>query len=478
MSFNRRSFLKSSAGSLGFALLPASFKASVASDGFLEIIAGPSQQKLYSGDAPDSDLWSYNDSTPGPEIRVKRGDRVKVRLVNKLEEATSIHWHGIRIANDMDGVSGLTQKAVEPGATFEYDFIVPDAGTYWYHAHNRSWNQVARGLYGALIVEGDTSDFDAEHDRTLVLDDWRLDQSGKFDTASLGSMMDWSHGGRLGNWLTVNGKSQPNYALNANESYRLRLINTSNARVLELDTKQLGAKILAYDGQSLPAVTELPYQPLLLGPAQRVDLLVVPESGIPMQLDEVSGGQAFSVASFDIVEKSDNTSPIPALGMSEVTMPALILNDLPEPDLENARVFKLDMTGGAMGGMGDITYKGKKLERADFRSTGQVWAFNGIANLADAPFFSVQRNDTIILDTVNNTAFLHAMHIHGHHFRVLERSGSDVDEGKPWRDTFLIGPKQTTKIAFVADNPGKWLLHCHMLEHAAAGMNTWFEVGA
>lgn len=473
MSFNRRTFLKSSAGSLGLALLPTSFKASVASDGFLEIVAGPSQQKLYSGDAPDSDLWSYNESTPGPEIRVKRGDRVKVRLVNKLEEATSIHWHGIRIANDMDGVSGLTQKAVEPGATFEYDFIVPDAGTYWYHAHNKSWNQVSRGLYGALIVEGDTSDFDTEHDRTLVLDDWRLDQSGKFDSASLGSLMDWSHGGRLGNWLTVNGKSQPSYALNANEPYRLRLINTSNARVLELDTKQLGAKILAYDGQSLPAVTELPYQPLLLGPAQRVDLLVVPKPGVPMQLDEVSGGQAFSFASFEIVEKSDSTPPVAAL-----TMPALILNDLPEPDFENARIFTLDMTGGAMGRMGDITYKGKKLERADFRSTRQVWAFNGVANLADAPFFSVQRNDTIILDTVNNTAFLHAMHIHGHHFRVLERSGSDLDEGNPWRDTFLIGPQQTTKIAFVADNPGKWLLHCHMLEHAAAGMNTWFEVMA
>lgn len=473
MSFNRRNFLKSSAGTLGLALLPASFKASIASDGFLEIIAGPSQQKLYSGDAPHSDLWSYNDSTPGPEIRVKRGDRVKVRLVNKLEEATSIHWHGIRIANDMDGVSGLTQKAVEPGDTFEYDFNVPDAGTYWYHAHNRSWNQVARGLYGALIVEGDTADFDAEHDRTLVLDDWRLDQSGTFDTASLGSLMDWSHGGRLGNWLTVNGESQPKYALNANEPYRLRLINTSNARVLELDTKQLGAKILSYDGQNLPAVAELPYQPLLLGPAQRVDLLVVPKPGIPIQLDEISSGQAFSIASFEILEKPDSTPPNPVL-----VVPALISNDLTEPDLENARTFTLDMTGGAMGRMGDITYKGKKLEGADFRSTGQVWAFNGIANLADAPFFSVQRNDTIVLNTVNNTAFLHAMHIHGHHFRILERRGSGIDEGQPWRDTFLIGPEQTTKIAFVADNPGKWLLHCHMLEHAAAGMNTWFEVVA
>lgn len=466
MSINRRSLLKSGAGGVALTMLPAVFKTALASDGFVEIVAGPSQQKLYSDEAPQSDLWSYNGSTPGPEIRVKRGDRIKVRLINKLEEATSIHWHGIRIANDMDGVSGLTQKAVEPGATFEYEFSVPDAGTYWYHAHNKSWNQVARGLYGALIVEGDAPGFDAEHDKTFILDDWRLDQSGKLDTASLGSLMDWSHGGRLGNWLTVNGKSQPKYALNANEAYRLRLINTSNARVLELDTQQFGAKILGFDGQSLPAPAELPYQPLLLGPAQRVDLLVVPKVGIPIQLDEVSGGEAFSIASFEIIEKPDNVPSIPAL----------ILNNLPKPDLENARMFKLDMTGGAMGRTGDIVYKGEKLEGTDFRDTGQVWAFNGIANLADAPFFTVRRNDTIILDTVNDTAFLHAMHIHGHHFRILERSASDVDEGQPWRDTFLIGPEQTTRIAFVADNPGKWLLHCHMLEHAAAGMNTWFVV--
>jgi FtsP/CotA-like multicopper oxidase with cupredoxin domain len=466
MSINRRSLLKSGAGGAVFALLPINFSMTLASDGFLEIVAGPSQQKLYLDNAPQSDLWSYSGSTPGPEIRVKRGDRVKVRLINKLEEATSIHWHGIRIANDMDGVSGLTQKAVEPGASFEYDFVVPDAGTYWYHAHNKSWNQVARGLYGALIVEGDAPDFDTEHDRTLILDDWRLDQTGKLDKASLGSFMDWSHGGRLGNWLTVNGENRPNYSLNANEAYRLRLINTSNARVLELDTEQFGAKILGFDGQILQAPTELPYQPLLLAPAQRVDLLVIPNAGVSMRLDEVSRGEAFSLASFEVIEKPDN----------KPGLPALILNSLPEPDLENARIFELDMTGGAMGRMGDIVYNGKKLDGLDFRDTGQVWAFNGIANLADTPFFSVKRHETVFLATVNNTAFLHAMHLHGHHFRILERSGSDVDEGQPWRDTFLIGPEQTTRIAFVADNPGKWLLHCHMLEHAAAGMNTWFEV--
>nr|WP_306265058.1 multicopper oxidase family protein [Pararhizobium sp. IMCC3301] len=467
MTINRRQFLKTSAGGAAFAALPISFHAAFAADGFLEITAAPSQQSLYSDTAPASDLWTYNGTAPGPEIRVKRGDRVKVRLINRLDEPTSIHWHGIRIANAMDGVARLTQDAVEPGGSFDYDFIVPDAGTYWYHAHNRSWNQVARGLYGVLIVEADTAEFDAEHDRTLVIDDWRLDQQGKLDTASLGSLMDWTHGGRIGNWLTVNGKSLPRYSLNANEAYRLRLINASNARVLGLDPTQFGGKILAYDGQSLPQPAELTYQPLLLGPAQRVDLLVVPKAGEPIELNEVSGNQPFAFANFDVAEKPD----------SKLVTPALIPNRLPEPDLAKARSFRLDMTGGAMGQMVDMVYNGKKLEGNDFRDTAQVWAFNGIANLATEPFFSVEREETVVVETINRTSFIHAMHVHGHHFRILERSGSDIDEGQPWRDTFLIGPEQTTKIAFVADNPGKWLLHCHMLEHAAAGMITWFEVG-
>ncbi|WP_417434325.1 multicopper oxidase domain-containing protein [Hoeflea sp.] len=124
----------------------------------------------------------------------------------------------------------------------------------------------------------------------------------------------------------------------------------------------------------------------------------------------------------------------------------------------------------------DITYKGRKLKGDDIRTTRQAWAFNGVANLAEEPFFDARQGETILLETVNRTAWVHAMHVHGHHFQILNRSGSVVDEGKPWRDTFLIGPDQTTEIAFVADNPGKWLFHCHMLEHAAAGMNTWFEV--
>ena len=466
MTINRRQLLQRAAGTAAVIGAPAIFQTASASDGFIEFTAEEAKVKLYRKDAPASDLWTYGGTSPGPEIRVKRGERVKVRLTNKLKEPTSIHWHGIRIANDMDGVAGLTQEAVKPGETFEYDFIVPNAGTYWYHAHNKSWNQVARGLYGALIVEDDKQVFDKDHDLTLVIDDWRLDRSGTLDVASMGSMMEWSHGGRLGNWLTVNSDGHAKTKVKAGEAYRIRLINACNARVLEIDPNRFNAKIIAYDGQSLPKPVLLNYSPLQIGPAQRVDLLVVPKLGQNFSIEEISGKQSYGFFKFEIEDNIGTAN-------TQITLPR---NQLPEPDVERAQKFRLHMAGGAMGNIDNITYQGKKLEGDDFRNTRQVWSFNGVANLPKEPFFSIARGQTVTIETFNDTAFVHAMHVHGHHFRVINRDGKAIDDGETWRDTFLIDPNKTATISFVADNSGKWLYHCHMLEHVAAGMSTWFEV--
>ncbi|MFK5979195.1 MAG: multicopper oxidase family protein [Rhizobiaceae bacterium] len=466
MQPTRRQFIQATMGAAAITIAPPSFHAAHGDDGYLKITASPSLKKLYRADAPESQLWTYNDTSPGPEIRAKRGERIKVRLINQLEEPTSIHWHGIRIDNAMDGVPGLTQESVPPGQTFEYDFIAPDAGTYWYHAHNKSWNQVARGLYGPLIIEEDDPAFDHEHDLTLLIDDWRLKRDGTLDVASLGSLMDWTHGGRLGNWLTVNGKSSPTFNLNAGEAYRLRLINASNARTFNIDPNRFDATVIGYDGQALDEPIELNYSPLLLGSAQRVDLLVIPKVGADFAIEEISSDNPYPFVHFKVEGKQKNT--VPHIRLTQ--------NDLPEPDLSDPKMFKLSMSGGAMGNGGKMIYNGKTLEGKDFQTYKQFWAFNGVANLAEAPFFSIQRGETVVIDLFNNTAFMHGMHVHGHHFRVLHRAGSSIKEGNPWRDTFMIGSTQTTRIAFVADNPGKWLLHCHMLEHAAAGMTTWFEV--
>ncbi len=466
MRLNKRQVLKAIAGGTALLASPPLWQVVQAAQDFIEFTATPSRQSLVGPDGPVSDLWLYNGSTPGPEIRVKQGARVRVRLINNLEEPTTIHWHGIRIVNEMDGVPGLTQRAVMPGETFEYEFVAPDAGTYWYHSHNKTWSQVARGLYGPLIVEEPQPSFDRDHDLTLVIDDWRLTPEGVLDLDTLGSLTDWSHEGRLGNWLTVNGEAQPKFSLNAGEAYRLRLINTSNSRILEIDPDGFGALVLAYDGQSTGTPKPLGYAPHLLGPAQRIDLLVVPEAGGSFKIEEISDMEAYPFASFEVLGPAKPATP-------PVALPP---NPIPEPDMENAITFPLRMSGGAMGRIEDIYYQGRKLEGDDFRNTGQVWAFNGIANMGEKPFFTVKTGETVIIETINDTRFMHAMHVHGFHFRIISRSGSTIDEGKPWRDTFLISPEQTTRVAFVADNPGKWLYHCHMLEHAAAGMITWFVV--
>ena len=466
MNINRRHVICSGLGAAAAVSAGSIFNRTRAAEPVIELTAQVSKQKLYGEDNPDSVLWSFNGSSPGPEIRVRRGDRVRVRLINKLPQPTSIHWHGIRIANAMDGVAGLTQDPVPPGATFEYDFKVPDTGTYWYHAHNRSWEQVARGLYGALIVEEDEKSIAPSSDLTLVLDDWILDQQGKLDLSDLGSLGDWSHGGRLGNWLTVNGKSLPKIELKTGRYYRLRLINACNARTLQLDARALQAQVLGHDGQTLNSPEEPTETPLLLAPAQRVDLLLHANKAMDRNLVEVSGEGSHSFATLKVTGNPSNGN-----------MPRLLnTNRLAAPDLATARSVKLIMSGGAMGRPADIYYKGKKLVGNDFRKTGQLWAFNGIANLASEPLFSAARGETILLEIVNDTVFPHAMNVHGHHFQVLSTSDNSTTEGLPWRDTFLIDPEQSKQIAFVADNPGKWLLHCHMLEHAAAGMNTWFNV--
>lgn len=458
---SRRRFLQF-AGAASLAGLPGVARSEP--EPFVELVARPGTATFLGEDAPDVPIWGYNGLVPGPTIRAKRGDTVRVRLINQLDEPTSIHWHGIRIDNAMDGVPGLTQDAVEPGETFDYVFTVPDAGTYWYHSHNRSWEQVDRGLYGTLIVDEAEPLLPPQNDIVLVLDDWRVSPTGRIDEG-FGDLGDWSHGGRLGNWPTVNGLTQPDIALIRGQPTRVRLINAANARVLELDLEGLGAEVIAYDGQTLARPEKPAYNPVLLGPAQRMDIVLAPTAAGSLPLREISG-PPFDFARFVV----DDAEAAPR------TLPTLTANALPEPDIAKARTFDLHMEGGMMGRMVGAMVDGAYLEgEALFRSK-QIWAFNGVAGLAETPFFGVDRGDSVVVRVINDTAFPHAMHVHGHHFKIVERSDSEVTH-TPWRDTFMVGPTQTTTIAFVADNPGKWLFHCHMLEHQAAGMKTWFTVG-
>lgn len=460
---DRRTFLQTATAATAFPLFGPVALASTAS---FDLNLEPADAWLMGKDQGPAQLWTYNGICPGPEIRCRRGDRLSVAVQNSLPQGTSIHWHGIRIDNAMDGVSGLTQKPILPDAKFLYDFTVPDAGTYWYHPHNRTWEQLARGLYGPLIIEEDEP-YAVDAEQVLIVDDWRLHEDGSLHEESFSNRHDRSHAGRLGNWATVNGVSQPSYIFKRNDRVRFRLINAANARVIPLGFGDLPAVVIALDGQPLENPVPLADQsPLVLAPAQRADV-VVDLTG-PGALSVPGQDSETAIASLNV--QSETTS-----GLSKTVVPSLPGNDLPEPDLSSAISVSLLMQGGAMRWLETGTYKGEKLDGQTLAEKGQFWSFNGQVGRTDTPLFAAVTGRTIVVDMINETRWPHAMHYHGHHFREILEEASEPRFG-PWRDTILLDPDERKRIAFVADNPGKWMIHCHMLEHQAAGMATWFHV--
>ncbi len=452
MPLTRRAFLAGTAAMSVAA--PGLARAST----YQQLRAAPGSAQLApSGYAP-TPIWGYDGGVPGPTIRVPQGGRVTRRLINELAQDTTVHWHGIRIDNAMDGVPHLTQHPVAPGDSFDYGFEVPDAGTYWYHPHNRSWEQMARGLYGALIVE--EADLPAvDRDEVLLIDDWRFAEDATIHE-SFGMMHDWAHAGRIGNWVTVNGQGEYVLPVRQNERLRLRLANTANARVFPLAVMGMRAWLVALDGMPLAAPASV--DAVRLGPAQRADLIVdiTASDGEVARVVETDRDGALAVADFP-VSGSARSAPLDAPG-------ALAPNHVPPLGaLEDAAVVELAMAGGAMGRMPGGTFAGH-----DGEEVPALWSLAGHAGMPDVPLFQAGLGETVRIRMINDTAWPHAMHLHGHHFRQVFGDGSTG----PLRDTLLMERGETAEIAFVADNPGDWMLHCHMLEHSASGMMTWLRV--
>ena len=459
----RRQFMAGSAAATALlGLLPRQAMATVA---FETIEAMTASVQLAPDGYPATDIWGYGGTAPGPVLRVAQGGRLQRRLVNSLPQAHSIHWHGIRIDNAMDGVPGLTQAAVEPGDGFDYDFVLPDAGTYWYHSHNRSMEQVARGLHGALIVEEDTPP-DIDREEVLVLDDWLIDPetgqiSGDFESAHARS-----HAGRLGNLVLTNGIFDKTMTVQRNERLRLRLINAANARIFVLGLSGLEGWTMALDGMPLPAPEPLE-EVVVLGPGQRADLIVdvVAEQGSTAYLARADEARGTPQVSFQVRGQASLAR--------RGTPDALPPNPGDAFNLSGDSVdLTLNMEGGAMGTLRGAMLDGEETGFREMAQANQFWAFNGMVGMPDTPLAALDRGQIARLTISNDTAFPHAMHLHGMHFREVLADGTLG----PMRDTLLMDSAERREIAFAADNPGDWLLHCHMLSHAVSGMMTWVRV--
>jgi FtsP/CotA-like multicopper oxidase with cupredoxin domain len=457
----RRDFIKAAAASGAFLASGWPTKGFSATPSF-QITTSKTAYPIGGPDAPKSDLWLYNQACPGPMLRLQQGDILRAKVINQLDVPTTIHWHGIRILNEMDGVANLTQAPIEPGETFLYEFPVNHAGTYWYHAHNMSWEQVERGLYGPLIIDFD-DDPETDHDICLMLDDWRLDKDGLFHAESLGSLHDWSHGGRFGNWLTVNAQSDPVYKVKPNSRVRLRLINAANARVLKIRLSGGESQLIALDGASCPAeaLTEI-----TLAPAQRADF-ICDLTTATLVVEETSTGESYPAGR--LLATTELGPATAAKSIIKTTVPPL-------PPLADAIRIPIHMQGGAMGNLASAQFEGAELSLRELaQKHKKLWAFNGKVGDYSNVSYEIKRGSLVSIDVYNDTAWPHAMHLHGHHFWVMsDNPTADLPSGQ--RDTWLMQPQEKASLVFLADNPGLWLFHCHMLEHAASGMGPVFWI--
>jgi len=359
-------------------------------------------------------------------LRVKRGEELKVRLVNELVTDTTLHWHGVRVSNTMDGVAGLTQPAVAPGDSFDYRFMAPDAGTFWYYVPSRFIED--RALYGVLIVD-EAERVDVERDVALILDAWTLGADGRIDPNGTAQ-------------FTANGQPSLDIPVNTNERLRLRFINAARDRLLSVRIDRHAATVVAIDGQPAEPFPARDGR-IALAPGNRVDLFIdatlAPNSSAPIfvGLDDREAPLARLV-----YPPIDPARPAPR---TDVT--PLPENPLPQR-MNFATAIKLDLA----------------LDDARYRpSPGSL----------GRPLFTTGPRQSVIIGFKNTTAHAQVVHLHGHSARLLDALN---DGWKPyWLDTILAPPQRTTRVAFVADNRGKWLIESQVLR-GDGGIRTWFEV--
>ncbi len=461
-NISRRQVLRTGAAFTAIsALSPARIAMAGPTDEPFVLRAASGQAALRPAPYGPTDVWSYNGSIPGPEIRVRQGDRIRVLAQNGLDEGTTVHWHGIRTPNAMDGVPFLTQDPISAGSDFLYEFDALDAGTFWYHPHHRSSEQVGRGLSGPLIVE-ETDPIRVDRDMTWMLDDWRMSPDGQI-VDDFGSQADAMHGGRIGNSVTINGQIPERISVRAGERIRLRLINAANARIFALNFGTFAPVIVALDGQ--PVAPHAPEGDIvLIGPAMRVDL-VIDMTGKPGDAAFVTDTfyQGLEYRLVDLVYAPDRLrDTVPDWPMD------LQPNPLADPDMASAERHQIVFNGGMMGQM----MMGNSMRSMmDQMREGNIWFINGKAATGPIkePLLVLPQGTSHVFEMDNRTAWHHPIHFHGHSFRVISRNGQPT-RYREWQDTVMMAPEERVEIAFVADNPGDWMFHCHILEHQAAGM--------
>jgi FtsP/CotA-like multicopper oxidase with cupredoxin domain len=376
----------------------------------------------------DRQVMTFNGTTPGPTLTVTQGDLLEVTLVNKdIVNGVTIHWHGVDVPGRDDGVAGVTQDAVLPGETFVYHFVVPDAGTYWYHSHQDSVTEVGMGLLGALVV---------------------LPREAPADAALAGATDVVAVVHTYGLTTTLNGQTDPPAIPQPLGTFaRVRVVNGDNGPALI--AASVSFRVVAIDGTDISGPTDLTDTYVDIPAGGRFDLLV-PVTDRAVRVGVLSG-PSIVIGSGDA----------PALA-AHTRFDALAYGT---PGGSAAASAELGTANR------DFTYRiGSRSGFLDGKRG--TWFTINAGIIPQVPMFMVKQGDVVRFRIVNTTALVHPMHLHGHHALVLSRNGVKATGAAWWVDSLQVDPGESYDLLLRADNPGVWMFHCHNLPHARAGLMT------
>ena len=409
--------------------------------------------------APDTrvNAWTYDGLLPGPFIRAKIGDRLIVHFTNNLPEPSTVHWHGVRVPIEMDGVPGISQEAVKPGGSFVYDFVLRDAGLFWYHPHHMSAAQVGFGLYGALLVEDPNDDVGVADQTTMVLSDIGFDKNGTLDAADSGG----SAGdvfGREGDHVLLNGRKAPTLHVRSGAPQRWRIVNTARSRFFLLDLQGQKFTVIGTDGglQERPTTSEV----LLVTPGERVDVIVAPTgaAGSEMPIYSMLYNRGYGSVEFRSIEQVMTLAFTADAAMT------------PPPPPSISRVLTPPSAAGA-------TVVNFTLGLPPIDSTGHSeFQVNGLPYPKAKPYLAAL-GETQLWVIKNDTKWDHPFHLHGYFFMPVDEKGEPLHP-MAWKDTINVPINQTVRVLVKFDErPGTWMFHCHILDHAEIGLMGTVHVG-